>query len=49
MGMDRQTGIEMKLLPMRTLFAGIFALTDRPTQSLGLNGVWYHLQVDQVR
>jgi hypothetical protein len=29
--------------------AGTFALSEVPTQSLGLQGVWYHLLVDQVR
>ena len=29
--------------------AGTFMLTDRPTQSLGLSGVWYHLEADQVK
>jgi hypothetical protein len=33
----------------RLKIAGTFALTSQPTQSLGLAGVWYHLQVDQVR
>jgi hypothetical protein len=29
--------------------AGTFALTEAPTQSLGLSGVWYHMQADQVK
>jgi hypothetical protein len=34
----------------RTLkLAGTFLLADRPVQSMGLNGVWYHMEVDQVR
>lgn len=34
----------------RTLkLAGTFMLADRPTQSLGLNSVWYHLQADQIK
>jgi len=34
----------------RTLkLAGTFLLADRPIQSLGLSGVWYHMEVDQVR
>jgi Protein of unknown function (DUF3299) len=34
----------------RTLkLAGTFFLADRPIQSMGLNGVWYHMQVEQVR
>jgi len=34
----------------RTLkLAGTFLLADRPAQSMGLNGVWYHMEVDQVR
>jgi len=34
----------------RTLkLAGTFLLADRPIQSMGLNGVWYHMEVDQVR
>jgi hypothetical protein len=35
--------------PRRIKLAGTFLLADRPGQSLGLNGVWYHLEVDQVR
>jgi hypothetical protein len=29
--------------------AGTFMLADRPVQSLGLQGVWYHMQADQVK
>jgi hypothetical protein len=35
--------------PRRLKLAGTFLLADRPMQSLGLNGVWYHMQVDQVK
>lgn len=35
--------------PRRIKLAGVFQLTDRPTQSLGLSGVWYHLVADDVR
>jgi len=28
---------------------GTFAVATQPSESLGLNGVWYHLRVDQVR
>ncbi|HMC11739.1 MAG TPA: DUF3299 domain-containing protein [Pirellulaceae bacterium] len=35
--------------PRRIKLAGTFLLADRPTQSLGLNNVWYHMQVDQVK
>jgi Protein of unknown function (DUF3299) len=35
--------------PRRIKLAGTFMLADRPIQSLGLNGVWYHMQVDQVK
>lgn len=35
--------------PRRLKLAGTFLLADRPTQSLGLNGVWYHLKADQVK
>ena len=33
----------------RMKITGTFVLATQPTESLGLNGVWYHLQVDQVR
>jgi hypothetical protein len=33
----------------RLKLAGTFAVTTQPTESLGLQGVWYHLQVDEVR
>jgi hypothetical protein len=33
----------------RIKLAGKFFLDDHPTQSLGLQNVWYHLQVDQVK
>jgi hypothetical protein len=33
----------------RLKLAGKFALTNEPTQSLGLQGVWYHLVLDQAR
>ncbi|MDX1947698.1 MAG: DUF3299 domain-containing protein [Pirellulaceae bacterium] len=29
--------------------AGTFAVSRTPGQSMGLSGVWYHLQVDEVR
>lgn len=35
--------------PRRIKLAGTFQLTERPTQSLGLSGVWYHLVADDVR
>ena len=35
--------------PRRLKLAGTFLLSDRPSQSLGLTGVWYHLQADQVK
>jgi hypothetical protein len=35
--------------PRKLKLAGTFALTDRPTQSLGLVGVWYHMQADHVK
>jgi hypothetical protein len=35
--------------PRRIKLAGTFMLADRPIQSLGLNGVWYHMEVDQVK
>jgi hypothetical protein len=35
--------------PRRIKLAGTFLLADRPTQSLGLTNVWYHMQVDQVK
>jgi hypothetical protein len=35
--------------PRRLKLAGTFMLTNQPTQSLGLSGVWYHLQADQVK
>jgi hypothetical protein len=35
--------------PRRLKLTGTFLLADRPTQSLGLNNVWYHMQVDQVK
>jgi len=35
--------------PRRIKLAGTFMLADRPTQSLGLKGVWYHLQADLVK
>jgi hypothetical protein len=35
--------------PRRIKLAGTFMLADHPIQSLGLSGVWYHLQVDQVK
>jgi len=33
----------------RIKLAGTFLLADHPVQSLGLNGVWYHMQVDLVK
>src|SRR5262245_6929501 len=33
----------------RLKVTGTFAVATQPSESLGLNGVWYHLQVDQVR
>jgi hypothetical protein len=35
--------------PRKIKLAGTFLLADRPMDSLGLNGVWYHMQVDEVR
>jgi hypothetical protein len=35
--------------PRRIKLAGTFMLADRPTQSLGLKGVWYHLRADLVK
>jgi len=35
--------------PRRIKLAGTFMLADRPTQSLGLKGVWYHLQADLLK
>src|SRR5687767_1607634 len=35
--------------PRRLKLTGTFLLADRPTQSLGLNNVWYHMEVDQVK
>jgi hypothetical protein len=35
--------------PRRIKLAGTFMLADRPVESLGLAGVWYHLQADQVQ
>lgn len=29
--------------------SGTFAVADRPIEDLGLTGVWYHLQADQVQ
>jgi hypothetical protein len=33
----------------RLKIAGTFVVTDRPMQSLGLNGVWFHLKLDKVQ
>jgi hypothetical protein len=33
----------------RLKLAGTFAVANQPVQSLGLSGVWYHLQADQVK
>jgi hypothetical protein len=33
----------------RLKLAGTFALTEAPTASLGLSGVWYHMQADLVK
>jgi hypothetical protein len=33
----------------RLKITGMFAVTDQPTQSLGLQGVWFHLKLDQVK
>jgi hypothetical protein len=35
--------------PRRIKLAGTFLLADRPIQSLGLNNVWYHMEVDKVQ
>jgi len=35
--------------PRRLKLTGTFLLADRPTQSLGLNNVWYHMEIDQVK
>lgn len=35
--------------PRRLKLAGTFALTEAPTASLGLSGVWYHMAADQVK
>jgi len=43
-------GVEGVAYSTRTVkLAGTFLLADRPMQSMGLNGVWYHMEVDQVR
>ena len=33
----------------RLKIAGTFIITQEPTESLGLNGVWFHLKLDQVK
>jgi hypothetical protein len=33
----------------RLKLSGTFMLADRPSQSLGLTNVWYHMKVDQVK
>lgn len=33
----------------RIKLAGTFAVSQEPSDSLGLNNVWYHLKVDEVR
>lgn len=35
--------------PRRLKLTGTFLLADRPIQSLGLNNVWYHMEVDRVQ
>ena len=35
--------------PRRIKLAGTFYLADVPTKSLGLNNVWYHMEIDQVK
>jgi Protein of unknown function (DUF3299) len=43
-------GVERVAYSTRTIkLSGTFMLADRPVQSLGLAGVWYHMQADQVK
>lgn len=35
--------------PRRIKLTGTFLLDDHPTQSLGLKGVWYHMEADLVK
>ena len=41
------TGVEYSTRTLK--LAGTFAVNQYPTDSLGLNNVWYYLEVDQVR
>jgi hypothetical protein len=34
---------------LRFKLAGTFLVAGRPMQSLGLSGVWYHMEADRVK
>jgi hypothetical protein len=44
---DKAQGVAYSTQKMK--LAGTFAVSLSPSQSLGLQDVWYHMQVDQVR
>jgi hypothetical protein len=39
----------VRYAPRRIKLSGTFVVTPQPTSSLGLNGVWYHLEAETVQ